>query len=407
MLYTLSFYLFLIKTEFNAVIKYYANSFPELSILNYIPIAIITICVYIEFFKGRYKKSFIITLIFFIYTTIISLLNVKTFIFPQIIYGIYLASPIFIGIMVYKHIVHSKYMNIYFFIILLTINFSGIMLDLTYNLPWNDFSIDFFGSLKTINTDNIYFGITRPGGFTGKHWTAGSIAMLSFIYVSNYCINKYLIIYNFIITFIVLLLLYVKSLIVIYIILTSIYLARNFLTKNKIRLISNVFFFLFILITLSIIFLKVSDNLSPTSKFDMFTHSFFTRYVLLKDLIYNKIMSNLFYAVCGMGFGSVGGASIEYSKFYPSSADNLLLYFWSLGGIAGISFVMFNYIKIIQNINLSTSTNHTFFMLFLLIYSLCYGCVVNFIEFGINGAVFGILIAHAYRKSDNFCYTEK
>ncbi len=305
-----------------------------------------------------------------------------------------------------KYLFYFQQTNLRIFIFILTISFLGLIGNLFFEYPWNRLSYEVAGvTIEGSRTGSYAGAVMRTGGFTGQHWTIASILSFTALYTMVYHEKKQSRKYAFIISITGIMLTFTKGLIASHLICSIIIFLSHRSSGN--RSIRNIYFLVFcisiILPFFSFIFKGTVRLEDVKSLMDIIFLSFKMRVLNNWPIDINSIISQPVNWLFGRGLGSLGGAAVQYEGY--GSTDNILLFFWGVGGLFGLFLLLYTQAKGFSVLKYEL-TKERLFILVLIVTVIVYGMLVNFIEFGVMGIVFGLVFGYSLNRYKLYFFVE-
>jgi len=384
--------LFFIREGLDGLLRYGLASM-GLTMLVYVPTALMTLYVIIRFLAEQKRKPYIISFFFVIIiglSGIIGFLNSGNII--QTIFALYVFVPFFFGLQT-GDIIYKSSTFIKSSVILLLIFAVGIFLELVLDLPWKGFSYELGGVDIEASRDWSSLGLKRLSGFARNSFSIASLCMVLLIVLYGR-IKPALFSFLFIIGGVSIILTTTKGVSLIVIVLVLLFIVKK-ISKSlyhfgiKTILISS--FIIGIILPVSTLWIDYDFD------YDNFiTRMLFLSFEMRLGVVWPDAMAkfkDLADFIMGRGAGQIGVATMVYGGSSYNPADNFFLYTLVVFGIPFLivlGFLLYRLFKMNGEDGYVT-------MLLMAMFIFTYGIFANVMESGILSYFLGSLISIVFK----------
>ena len=385
-----TFNLVVLLGTFNAVFRFYLLDSPFFAVV-YLPQLLMLLVVLLQaisfLVQRKIKRKLVLLISLLSLALLTGMIYTKTFF--QVAMGIYIIVPIFFGYVVYpkfKSILRFKK----YYLVLLVLGITGVIINVYYELPWEGFSYMVNGQEIEGNRFWTSSGTRRLSGFGRSSFeTAAYLLFLSLMVVSK----KFKIGILWLITGVAIYFTTTKGIFLAYLIISLFFVVWRYvpyLLKKG---------FLFFVITANIMIPLTSwifsiDNLSDIKTLrsfeDRLSRSWPDAYTLITE------SGNL---LTGRGLGGIG---VPQNIFEPEKAlpgDNLFVYLAALFGMGSLILYSYLLFSMLKKVKKDSFTYILFYTLSLYIF--VYGVTTNIVELPVMAICLGLVFRYWTEKDSS------
>jgi hypothetical protein len=390
--------LFFLKEVFDGVLRYYLQSL-GLTYLVYLPTLLVVFFSLLYILKSvdvRVNKYFFLEFNVLVIWSLIGLLNNN---FQQVLFGLYIFSPFFLGQISYWVFNIQSRKFVHFLVFIVGISFLGVVIDLVHDLPWSGFVY----SIGDINIEGnrawSALGINRISGFTRSSFSLACIFITSLILLYGK-VSRGVYFFLWLISGIGIFATTTKGIVLVFVVFSVLILIKsfsNFIYKYSLYSIVYGSFLVGVFLPLSAIFVDYSFGFdSVMMKFILMSFE-----IRLSDTwpdAFNLLDGSISF-LGGEGIGSIGTAAMLFDNNNYSPGDNMFVYLYIVFGLTSFFLLTWIVVKFARTIVWYIKEQESLFYSFILI--LLYGIFSNIIENAVLGFLFGAIIGYIFRKNSN------
>lgn len=347
------------------------------------------------------KQSFKLDAFLFLTLYIVAFFSVIGYYFTghilQVIFGIKILIPIFLGISFYKYFLKFYFKSKSLIIVTYWIISIGLIFGIAFQFPWAQLSIEVGDQEINVNRNWTYLGFFRPSGFTRSSFSvAGQLLIVSLLLMSFSSIRRKSKFFAWIIAGILIVMTTTKGVILGFLICSLLILSFSFFKNRILKLAPVALLSMMVLVPTFILVLNLKLNLESDVQRFVFL-SFQERIERVWPGVINLLQEEGSF-ILGRGVGGVGTAQSFFESSNYVSPDNLFLYLFSVFGFFGILLIIILLIKLLQKNYSEKGIEYFFYLLGVFIFS--YGIISTAIEDPFYGFFFGLYLKYLLVRTD-------